>query len=79
MQRLVLCAVVHAASRAGDACLELPVYARVIQRPPIVEDGADRDFGDVSECHSPLPCLANHSARRISLRSASALLNSTLT
>jgi hypothetical protein len=46
MQRLVLCAVVHAASRAGDAGLELPVYARVIQRPPIVEDGADRDFGD---------------------------------
>jgi hypothetical protein len=48
------------------------VYARVIQRPPIAEDGADRDFGDVSECHSPLPCLANHSARRISLRSSTA-------
>jgi hypothetical protein len=48
------------------------VYARVIQRPPIAEDGADRDFGDVSECHSPLPCLANHSTRRISLRSSTA-------
>lgn len=48
MQRLVRRAVVHATSRAGD-----PVYARFIQRPPIVKEGIPALPGGAGRDPSP--------------------------